>query len=68
MNISSTQLERARSAIGSGFIAQRFAIEHWALFCSWARAQQPGSSWTDDDKPHMDADSKVLYAIGGFDD
>ena len=68
MNLLPAQVRRAQGAIESGFIAQRFAIEHWDQFCTWAAKQSDGATWDDSDKPRMDDDSRILYALGGFDD
>jgi hypothetical protein len=57
------QVWRISDATSSGFVASRFAIDHWELFCQWATAHQPDETWDADDKQHMEADAKILHAM-----
>ena len=68
MNLTTEQLQRAQAAIDSGYIASRFAMEHWEMFCEWAARLTPDTKWLPDDRNFMDADSQILFALGTLDE
>jgi hypothetical protein len=55
---------RVSDAAMAGFVAARFALDHWELFTAWATVRS-GWEFGAEDKPRMDADARVLYLMSG---